>query len=58
MMVAYAGHLSGRSPLNTNQQQHTSDSMTLTSKSEANNCIKLIQLDKYKKGINEKSKSA
>lgn len=34
------------------------DNMTLASKVEANNCIKLIQLDKYKKGINEKSKSA
>lgn len=40
MMVAYAGHLSGSYPLNTNkQQQDMKDNMTLASKEEVRKVI-------------------
>jgi len=57
MMVAYAGHLSGSYPLSTNKQRgDMMDNMTLASNLKANNCIKLIQLDKER--IRNESKSA
>jgi hypothetical protein len=57
MMVAYAGHLSGSYPLNTNKQRgDMMDNMTLASNLKANNCIKLIQLDKER--IHNENKSA
>ena len=40
MMVAYAGHLNGKSPLNTNKRREAMmDSMTLASKEEVRKVI-------------------